>query len=168
MSVISDLWPDNPMQIGMNHRFAVRIDKSRYDLGDWAKVTGLSVTWQKIEYRVGEHGNHVWINPGTTKYEPITLHRAAGGASKVVKEWLEKTSKHMQPLSGAIQLLGYPNIVLMEWRLQEFFPIAWSIDGFDAAGAKPAIEMLKLAHSGFLEDDVNSQASSPAADWDDD
>jgi len=148
--------------IGMNHRYTVFIDNFTYHFGDWSKVTGLSVTWQQVEYRVGEHGNQVWLFPGTTKYEPITLSRAAGPYSRIVKTWLEQTSKSLQPQSGTIQLVDYLGIPLVQWRLSEFFPIAWSVESFDASGAKPVIETLKLAHTGFLDDDISSLASPPA------
>jgi phage tail-like protein len=149
-------------QIGMNHRYTVIIDNFAYQLGDWSKVTGLSVTWQQLEHRVGEYGNNVWLYPGTTKYEPITLSRAAGASSRIVKAWLSQTSKNMKPQSGTIQLVNYLGVPLVQWRLNEFFPIAWSVDSFDAAGAKPAIETLKIVHTGFLEDHVNSVATPPA------
>lgn len=149
-------------QIGMSHRYTVIIDNFAYQLGGWSKVTGLSVTWQQLEYRVGEYGNQVWLYPGTTRYEPITLSRAAGPQSRTVKSWLAQTSNNMRPQSGTIQLVDYLGSPLVQWRLNEFFPIAWSVDSFDAAGAKPAIETLKLVHTGFLEDDVNSLASPPA------
>jgi hypothetical protein len=57
-----------------------------------------------------------------------------------------------------IQLVDYQGMPIVQWRLNEFFPIAWSVESFDASGAKPAIETLKLAHTGFLEDDINSLA----------
>ena len=140
--------------VGMNHRFAVLIDNAAYHFGDWSRVTGLTVTWQQVDHRVGDQGNHVWVFPGTTKYEPITLSRAAGPFSRVVQYWLTQTSKKPQPQSGTIQLLSYTGLPLVQWRLNEFFPIAWSVETFESSGAKPAIETLKLAHTGFLEDDV--------------
>jgi phage tail-like protein len=149
-------------QIGMSHRYTVIIDNFAYQLGEWSKVSGLSVTWQQLDYRVGEYGNRVWLHPGTTKYEPITLSRAAGESSRIVKAWLAQTSKNMKPQSGTIQLVNYLGAPLVQWRLNEFFPIAWSVDSFDSAGAKPAIETLKIVHTGYLEDDVNSLATPPA------
>lgn len=150
-----------PPMVGMSHRYAVLIDNATYYFGDWSKVTGLSVTWNQIEYRVGDRGNQVWYFPGTTKYEPITLSRAAGPYSQVVQQWLTQTSKNPQPQSGTVQLLDYTGNPLVQWRLSEFFPIAWSVETFDAAGAKPAIETLKLAHTGFLPDEMNSSDESP-------
>jgi phage tail-like protein len=138
----------------------VLIDNYKYHFGDWAKATGLSVSWKQIEHRVGSKGNHAWLFPGTTHYEPITLSRSAGPGSRIVQGWLAQTSKKPQPQSGVIQLLGVAGIPLVSWRLSEFFPIAWSIESFDAAGAKPAIETLKLAHTGFLEDDMEFRPGS--------
>lgn len=148
--------------VGMSHRFTVLIDNFTYDIGDWSKVTGLSVSWQQVEHRVGEYGNRIWIYPGATKYEPITLSRAASAYSLFVQLWLAQTSNNPQPQSGSIQLVNYLNVPIVQWRLNEFFPIAWSVESFDANGGKPAIETLKLAHTGFLPDDLNSLVPSPS------
>jgi phage tail-like protein len=147
--------------VGMSHRFTVLIDNASYTFGDWSKVTGLTVSWNQIEYRVGDRGNQVWYFPGTTKYEPITLSRAAGPYSRIVQQWLKQTSVNPQPQSGIVQLVDYVGSPIVQWRLNEFFPIAWSVEQFDAAGAKPAIETLKLAHTGFLPDEMNSSDESP-------
>lgn len=140
------------LTIGMSHHFAVLIDNVQYHFGDWSRAAGLSVSWQQIEHRTGDSGNDVEIFPGTTKYEPITLSRAAGPYSRVVQFWLAQTSKKPQPQSGTIQLVNFLGMAIVQWRLSAFFPIAWSVEQFDAAGAKPAVETLKLAHTGFLDD----------------
>lgn len=146
--------------VAMGQFFVVQIDNTTYNLGGWSRATGLSVTWQQLEHREGNLGNYVMYLPGTTKYEPITLSRAAGAQSAVVQRWLAQTSRNPQPLSGTIQLVppdgGSP---LVEWRLSEFFPIAWSIESFDPAASKPAIETLKIAHTGFLSDDLSMAGS---------
>jgi phage tail-like protein len=143
------------LTIGMSHHYAVLIDNIKYHFGDWSRAAGLSVSWQQLEHREGTPGNYVEYLPGLTKYEPITLSRAAGPYSRVVQHWLSQTSKNPQPQSGTIQLVNFLGIPIVEWRLAEFFPIAWSIESFDAAGAKPAVETLKLAHTGFLDDDLS-------------
>ncbi len=143
------------LSIGMSHHYAVLIDNVKYHFGDWSRAAGLSVSWQQLEHRDGESGNNVEFLPGTTKYEAITLSRAAGPYSRVVQYWLSQTSKSPQPQSGTIQLVNSMGIVLVQWRLSSFFPIGWSVEQFDAAGAKPAVETLKLAHTGFLEDQLS-------------
>lgn len=138
--------------VSMNHRFAVSIDRSQYDLGSWASASGLSVRWNVAEYKVGDQPNNSWILPGTTKYENIKLRRAACSDSATVQTWLQSTSMSPQPLSGSVQLIDWLGFPVVEWRLYEFFPVGWSIAEFDASAAKPALETLELAHTGFLSD----------------
>ena len=143
------------LTIGMSHHYAILIDNIMYHFGDWSRAAGLSVSWQQLEYRNGEQGNYAEFLPGLTKYEPITLSRAAGPYSRVVQHWLSQTLKKPKPQSGTIQLVNFVGLPIVEWRLAEFFPIAWSIESFDASGGRPAIETLKLAHTGFLDDDLS-------------
>ncbi len=143
------------LTVGMSHHYSVLIDNVKYHFGDWSRASGLSVTWQQLEHREGESGNSVVYLPGSTKYEPITLSRAAGPYSRMVQYWLSQTSRNPQPQSGTIQLVNFLGLPMVQWRLSEFFPIGWSVESFDAAGAKPAIETLKLAHTGFLQDELS-------------
>jgi phage tail-like protein len=136
----------------MSHRFVVSIDHSTYNLGTWSRVSGLQVSWNPCEYRVGNKGNQFWILPGTTKYQNIKLSRAACADSQTVQNWLAETSLNPTPLCGAIQLLGFGGTAVITWSLNEFFPVAWSIVDLDAGQGKPAIETLELAHTGFLDD----------------
>lgn len=145
--------------VSMSHHYVVLIDNLAYNLGGWSRAAGLKVTWDKLEHREGDHGNYVHFQPGATKYEPIELSRAAGPPSRVVQAWLAQTSRSPTIQSGTIQLVDYSGTPVVQWRLSELFPIAWSIETFDAAGAKPAIETLQLAHTGFLEDDLAVAAS---------
>jgi phage tail-like protein len=141
------------LPIGMGHHFSVIIDNPSYDLGTWSRASGLQVSWNLVEHRVGDQGNQAWIVPGTTKYANIKLSRAACIDSNVVQMWLAQTSTNPTPLSGAISLVTMGDLIpLVVWQLNEFFPIAWSISDFDAEQGKPAIETLELAHGGFLFD----------------
>ena len=140
-------------QVSMTHHFVVAIDNPTYDLGAWYRVSGLTVKWQDCKYRVGEQGNQFYVLPGNTEYQNIKLSRAACADSQVVQAWLASTSLNPTPHSGAIVLLDYGGIPVVHWRLKEFFPIAWSIVDLDADNAKPAVETLELAHTGFLYDE---------------
>lgn len=141
--------------VAMSHRYSVLIDNALYHFGDWSRVTGLSVSWQLCELRAGDQGNSGWHFPGTTSYEPITLSRAACAESRVVQLWLSRTSKNPRPQSGTIQLVDFLGTPLVQWRLAEFFPIGWSIETFDASAGRPAVETLRLAHNGFLGDEIS-------------
>ncbi|MGI8667144.1 MAG: phage tail protein [Jatrophihabitans sp.] len=146
--------------VSMANQFVVFIDHSDYDLGSWSKASGLSVRWDFCDYRIPSQPNYVWLSPGTPKYTPVKLSRAACSDSNTVQKWLANTTSAMsphQPLSGAIQLIDMVGAPVVEWTLKEFFPIAWDIKEFDAGGNGVALETLELIHSGFL----NSEARLP-------
>jgi phage tail-like protein len=139
-------------QVAMTHRFIACIDEGAYDFGSWSKVTGLGVDWEEVTYRPGEQtGTEVFA--GAVRYQPITLARAACADSAVVKAWLAETATGRRPLSGAIHMVDFTGRAIVSWELKQFFPISWSISGFESSSAQTAIEELKLAHSGFLDDD---------------
>lgn len=143
----------NDLPIGMGHHFSVTVDNPLFNLGTWSKVTGLQVSWNACEYRVGDQGNQSWVIPGNTKYSNIKLSRAACADSMIVQQWLAQTSTNPTPLSGVITLVALGGLApIVAWQLTEFFPIAWSITDFDADQGKPAIETLEITHGGFLFD----------------
>jgi phage tail-like protein len=141
-------------QVGLAHRFCVVVDHSQFALGDWEKASGLSVSWESCTHRVGDMGNDFLMYPGLTKYENIKLTRAACGDSQTVQDWLAETAKSPQPLTGAIALVDWLGMPIVQWKLKEFIPVGWSIVDFDTGGGTVARETLQLAHTGFLQDDV--------------
>lgn len=140
-------------QVGMSHRFVVRIDHSSYDLGSWQKVSGLKVTWQRCAYR-SSGKNDEQICAGNISYPNIRLARAACSDSASVQKWLAETSRAREALSGAVFMLDFVGQPVVTWKLKQFFPIGWDITDFDAGGAKAAVETLELAHTGFLDDET--------------
>ena len=146
-------------EVGMSHRFTVSVDLADYDLGSWSKASGLGVSWEMCSYWFGESDDIAWISPGKPNYQKIKLARAACSDSATVQKWLNTTLRQGQPLTGAVTLLDWTGTTLIEWRLKAFFPCGWSVTEFDASGAKPLLETLDIAHTGFLDD---WQYSGPA------
>ncbi len=138
---------------GDSSKFLVVIDDGRYDLGSWSRVTGLAVTWDPIEVRVGDR-SEPWIAPGLPKYSKVTLSRATCPDSEVVQEWLAETSEEPEVFSGSIKLMNWLGIPLCEWTLKRFVPIGWKIADFETKAATIVLETLELVHTGFLDDDV--------------
>ena len=136
-------------EVGMQHRFTVSIDRSKYDLGTWSKVAGLNVSWSMCTYRSGD-STDLWTGPGVPKYNPIKLSRAACSDSETVQSWLKDTLSAGKPLSGAVKMLDWLGMTIVEWTLYSFFPSAWMITEFDAGGSKPAVETLDIEHTGFV------------------
>jgi phage tail-like protein len=138
---------------GDSSRFLVIFDDGKYDLGSWAKVSGLQVSYEMAEYRCGD-SNQVWKMPGNTKYSNITLSRATSIDSYLVQEWLAETSREPQVFSGCIQLQTIVGIPLCEWTLKSFVPCGWKITDVESKAATVVMESLELAHTGFLNDDL--------------
>jgi phage tail-like protein len=139
--------------LGMAHRFYVVVNGQ--SLGDWSKCSGLKVTWDKIEHRPGDVVNGVWFYPGTAKYEPIRLSRAAEAlGSQRTQTWLKQISVHNAPTSGSITMYDSHNTLVCTWTLDNMFPLSWDIDSFDAGASKVALENLSIIHSGFLMDET--------------
>jgi phage tail-like protein len=144
---------------GDSSKFLVVIDDGDYDLGSWSKVSGLGVTWDTVEYRVGD-STRIWAAPGQRKYAKISLSRATGLDSQAVQKWLADTARWPQAYSGSIKLLTWAGVPLCEWKLQTFVPIGWKVADLETKSATVVVETLELAHCGFLEDDVRYSGSS--------
>ena len=58
----------NDIPLALANRFTVKVDApGEIDLGSWAKVDGLDVTFDVVEYRAGDAWNSRWYCPGATK-----------------------------------------------------------------------------------------------------
>jgi phage tail-like protein len=139
---------------GDSSKFAVTFDDAAYDLGYWSKVTGLGVTWDTVDYRVGDN-NQVWTMPGIAKYDKIALSRATCPSSQQVQKWLAETSRKPKVFSGSIELTSWLGDSLCVWTLKSFVPIAWKIADLDSKSATVVTETLTIAHTGFLDDDMS-------------
>jgi phage tail-like protein len=154
-------------QVGMTNRFYVALGFDLFDLGEWQRVSGLAVNWDKVDFRVGDMGNDSLLYAGNAKYSDIKLMRAACGASQDVQSWLSAMSNRREPVTGALSLHDWLGFKIVEWEIRELIPIGWSITDFDAGDGKVAIETLQIAHTGFLSDQIvaglNDQAR--AGNW---
>jgi phage tail-like protein len=143
---------------GDSSRFLVIFDDSDYDLGSWARVSGLEVSYELAEYRCGD-SNQIWTMPGNAKYSRITLSRATGIDSYVVQEWLAEAARKPRVFSGCIQLQSIVGLPICEWTLRSFVPAAWKIADVESKAQTVVMEMLTLAHTGFLDDDFKRGGS---------
>ncbi|MGH9244060.1 MAG: phage tail protein [Acidimicrobiales bacterium] len=139
------------LKLGLANRFRVVINPGDHDLGTWAKVDGLKVTWETPDYRAGDAGNYRWFAPSYTKYTEVKLARAACEDSNKVKDWLSKTSFEHTPHEVTIELFDASYTApIVTWELKDAMPHDWGIQGFDAGASKVAIEELSFTHNGFL------------------
>lgn len=99
-------------------------------------VSGLDVTFDVIDYRSG----------GGT----ITLHRAAGSESLLVKAWLAELAQTFERPTLEIALLDLAGEPVATWIFTAVYPTKWSISGFDADQSGIALETLVIAYEGVV------------------
>jgi phage tail-like protein len=144
-------------QIGMANRFRLKVPShTDHDLGTFSKVEGLDVSWTVNTYQTGDQGNSIWIFPGGTKYNDVSLSRVVCEQTESIRKWLSDTSFKHEPHLMTIDLFdeSYKEPPLMTWELRNALPKKWSVTGFDAGASKVAVETLVIAHTGFLDDDA--------------
>jgi phage tail-like protein len=141
--------------LALANRFTVKVDApGEIDLGSWAKVDGLDVTFDVVEYRAGDAWNSRWYCPGATKYSTVKLSRAVTADTEKVKKWLSDTAKSHKPGLMVIELKDSADKPVFTWEMRSAMPAKWSVSGFDASTSKIATEQLEVVHLGFLDDDI--------------
>jgi phage tail-like protein len=135
----------------MGHRFEVIVD-SYGTLGHWSKLSGLAVTFDLAEHRIGATDEY-FKYAAIPKFEKLKLQRAADQTNTMlVKGWLDKVNATGGELStGSVSVMSSSGAETMIWNLQAVFPYKWGISDFDASAGKVVVETLEIVYSGFLE-----------------
>jgi phage tail-like protein len=137
-------------QFGMAHKFILTAGST--GLGAWTKVSGLAVTWDLAEYRVGNSDSYYKYG-GIPKFSKLKLQRALDTtAANATKTWLtEVQTTGGRPSEGSLKMCNSAGRSFFEWKLKELFPSSWSISEFDAGSSKVLVETLELVYGGFFE-----------------
>jgi phage tail-like protein len=136
---------------GLTYRFAVRANNGQTDLGSWSNVSGLDATWDIAEYRSGDEANS-YQRQFLSSFEQgtITLHRAAGTETALVKDWLDQLAQSFEPTTVTITLLDALGEPVARWKLTGVFPTKWEVSAPDGGESKIAIETLVLAYESLV------------------
>lgn len=144
-------------QLGLVNRFQVTVTPGEVNLGSWAKVEGLDVTFDTPDYRAGDNPNFLYFCPGNTKYSNVRFIRATSkDDSPKVKKWLSDNALKFAHGEVKIVLNDAHHDEVMSWTLRDAIPKKWSINNFEAGGSSVAVETLEIIHGGFLDDEQSS------------
>lgn len=119
-------------------------------LGDWQKCEGLSVEYDIFEYKEGGVNAYVHRLPGRAKYQNIKLTRPISPASKDVAAWVSKVQTAPKRSTATIKVLDASGKPVAQWSLTGVFPAKWTGPNLDVGANQVAIEVLELAHNGFI------------------
>jgi phage tail-like protein len=139
-------------RLGLSARFVV--DIQGFSLGGWAKCEGLAVTFKLHDYKPFGMNEYSPILPDRLEYEHISLSRAvtADDTPKVM-QWLAGLAKgKSRPDDATITLLDSQQLEVVRWKLRHPYPTKWKGPSLDATAHNVAVEVLELAHEGFLGD----------------
>ena len=134
---------------GLSLRFTVVLD-GEFDLGDWTKCEGLAVEYDIQEYQEGGNNGFVHRLPGRAKYQNIRLTRPVDSSSRSVMTWLASVQAAVTPSTAAITILDPDGATVATWNLVGVFPARWTGPTLDVGANSVAMEVLELAHSGFM------------------
>lgn len=119
------------------------------DLGVFTAVDGLGfeVTVEPHE----EGGNHAFVHmlPGRIKYTNIKLTRPVGSDTAKAAQWVAKMATDPVRSNARIVALSNLDKPIVQWSLQQVFPIKWTGPQLSVDSNKVATETLELAHHGF-------------------
>lgn len=131
-------------------RFTVEIDDGR-SLGSWTKCEGLSVEWDIHEYKEGGVNDFVHRLPGRAKYQNLKLTRpVTSQGTKDLIEWLKEVSPTQEWPDAKISVCDAAGEVVASWKLGAVRPVKWQGPTLDVSQNQFAVEVLELAHNGFL------------------
>ena len=138
-----------PSEPGLTLRFKVTIDH-KTELGNWSKCDGLAVEYDIFEYREGGENGFIHRIPGRRKYQNIKLTRPLDRQSSEVAKWVTAPGGPDQGHTAEIAVLDAEGKTVAAWQLSDVFPARWSGPTLDIGGKDVALEVLELAHNGFL------------------
>ena len=111
--------------------------------------TGLQMESTPMEYAEGGLNTHTWRFPGRWKQSNLTLKR--GIVNKVLYDWYAAVANGEFKARNATVLVKDPSgsETVIEFRLQEAFPVTWVGPDLAAGQNNLAVETLELAHQGL-------------------
>jgi phage tail-like protein len=136
-------------ETGLGIRFTVTID-GQGSLGDWTKCEGLTVEYDIHEYKEGGQNGFIHRLPGRAKYQNIKLTRPVTKISADVASWVSGVQATLDRTTATIAVLDATGEEVASWTLDGVFPARWTGPSLDVGGNQVAIEVLELAHNGFM------------------
>jgi phage tail-like protein len=143
--------PGDRTEPGLGIRFVAEVDLSDgTKLGAWQKVEGLTVEYEIHEYKEGGVNDFIHRLPTRAKYQNVKLTRPITPDTAKVAAWVSKVSTTGQRTQARISVKDAAGTEIASWTLEEVFPAKWTGPTLDVGQNQVAVEVLELAHHGFL------------------
>ena len=129
-------------------RFEIRVDG--LTSGGFSECSGLASETEVVEYREGGLNERVHKFVGSMRQPNLVLRR--GMVGRELHDWhAELAAGKVTPRDGVIRVYDASGEqVVMEWRFRAALPIRWLGPELKALESRVAVEVLELAHEGFI------------------
>lgn len=145
---------DSPPEEALSLRFQVSVDNVAGieigNLGDWQKCEGLSVEFDIFEYKEGGENGYVHRLPGRAKYQNVKLTRPINAKSATVAKWVATVLASKATTTAVVTVLDAAGKEVAHWNLTGVYPARWTGPTLDVTQNQVAIEVLEMAHNGFM------------------
>jgi phage tail-like protein len=117
----------------------------------FSEVSGLTQEVQPIEYRDGSFLEYSSMKmPGLKKYSNVTLKRGVISGDNEFFQWLNTVKLNkVERRDIVVSLLNEEHVPVMNWKIQNAFPVKVEGPSLKATGNEVAIESIELAHEGL-------------------
>jgi phage tail-like protein len=134
--------------------------KFHVEIGDikeaaFDECSGLEMATDVFEYQEGGLNEYAHKLPGRTKLSNVTLKRGFAVSNELYK-WYQEMEQNLltgQPITRQqVSITLYSTAdqsEVMNWTLNDAFPVKWVGPAFKVGEAAVAIETLELAHHGI-------------------
>jgi phage tail-like protein len=134
-------------------QFVVSFDGTLKDPeGAFHEVSGIGTEMELETVVEGGENSFVHQLPKGVKHTRLALRRGVASQRSRLTAWCRSTlenglQKRIEPRDVRVFLLDEEGRPLRGWLFANAYPVKWSVDGFDAAQNKMAIEAIELAYT---------------------
>ncbi len=117
--------------------------------GSFSEASGLEVTMDPIEYRIGSEDITPRKIPGLKKFTNITLKKGITGDIAFWNWVVEGMNGLVNRAEGSVVLLDENRNEVMRWNFRRGWPCKWTGPGLNATNNEIAMETLEICHEGL-------------------
>ncbi|KYC43634.1 phage tail protein [Scytonema hofmannii PCC 7110] len=130
--------------------FNFRVEIDGITEAGFQECSGLDVTTDPVEYRVGTDPNHVRKLTGLNKFSPVMLKRGITD-SQELWQWQQSTAAgRTQRRNVSIVLVDESGTEKMRWNLLRAWASKWTGPTFNATSNEVAVEQLEICHEELV------------------
>ena len=135
-------------ETALSVRYVVSLDDA--DLGAFTTCEGLGCEVVLEAREEGGNNGMVWQLPTRLKYPNVKLTRPLGKDTAKVTALFTKMTTGYTFSTGTIEAMLGNGTKLATWGLLNVVPVKWSGPSFTPDQPKVIVEILEIAHHGFL------------------